>query len=279
MRTSDVKSIAFLFCLWTSLFGSIPAFAPPGKTIYVYADKGAGPESVRQTVSTFKAWLPFYTVETLDAEALIKGEWTQNAALFVMPGGADLPYVEKLNGAGNARIKAYVQSGGAYLGICAGAYYGSAYVQFDEGGPLEVLGDRELAFFGDKAVGPVLAPYDYRSRSGSRAATLKTNLPGLKEATVFYNGGGYFANAAQHDNVEILATYATNDLAAIVFVPIGKGKVLLSGAHFEYDPDTLLNPQDPYLQKILVSLRAGNASRKTLFYKLMNRLGLKTPVD
>jgi glutamine amidotransferase-like uncharacterized protein len=41
----------------------------------------------------------------------------------------------------------FVQSGGAYLGLCAGAYYATARVVFEPGTPMEVVGDRELAFF------------------------------------------------------------------------------------------------------------------------------------
>ena len=43
-----------------------------------------------------------------------------HAVMFVMPGGADLPYCAALNGAPNARIRRFVEAGGTYLGICAG---------------------------------------------------------------------------------------------------------------------------------------------------------------
>lgn len=41
----------------------------------------------------------------------------------------------------------FVHSGGSYLGLCAGAYFGCSRVVFEPGTPLEVVGDRELAFF------------------------------------------------------------------------------------------------------------------------------------
>lgn len=44
-------------------------------------------------------------VDTLSAAELLDGGWTQQAALLVMPGGADLPYCRHLNGRGNAIIK------------------------------------------------------------------------------------------------------------------------------------------------------------------------------
>ena len=41
----------------------------------------------------------------------------------------------------------YVNGGGSYLGLCAGAYYACARVEFEMGSELEVVGERELAFF------------------------------------------------------------------------------------------------------------------------------------
>lgn len=55
----------------------------------------------------------------------------------------------------------YVQSGGSYLGLCAGAYYASSQVEFEPGSTLEVVGDRELDFFPGTARGaayPGVAP-------------------------------------------------------------------------------------------------------------------------
>lgn len=264
-----MRTTAFLFCSLTNVL-----FAHPAKTIYVYADKGVAPESARQTCATFRTWLPTYAIKKLSAEELMQGAWTKHAALFVMPGGADLPYVAKLNGTGNKVIKDYVQNGGAYLGLCAGSYYAATDVEFDKDGPLKVVGSRELGFFKGKAVGPVLATYDYKSRSGSRAAKLTTHFSTLKEATVFYNGGGYFEDAAQDPNVDVIATYAEKGEAAIIFTSYGAGNVVLSGVHFEYDPN-LLDPADPDLKKILPALRAGDASRKILFDRLMDRLGIQ----
>jgi len=73
--------------------------------------------------------------------------WTKDAALFIMPGCADLYYVENLNSKGNKIIKNYVMSGGSFLVICAGAYYASKSVEFDKNRPLKVFGNRELSFF------------------------------------------------------------------------------------------------------------------------------------
>ena len=143
--------------------------------IYIYNDLGADKAIVQHTIFTLNKLLsPKYQINTINAEQVIQGSWQQNVSMFVMPGGADLPFVAKLNGVGNNIIKEYVQNGGSYLGICAGAYYASSYVEFDKAGVYEVLGERELKFFPGKSIGPVLAKFDYFTRSGARAAEIKT---------------------------------------------------------------------------------------------------------
>ena len=79
-----------------------------------------------------------------------------------MPGGADLPYCTHLNGHGNSLIRGFVESGGSYLGLCAGAYYGCGHVEFELGNPsMEVQGPRELRFFPGTAKGSVYKGFDY----------------------------------------------------------------------------------------------------------------------
>jgi glutamine amidotransferase-like uncharacterized protein len=39
------------------------------------------------------------------AQEVCKGRWKKNAVLLVMPGGADVPYCNALNGKGNHHIR------------------------------------------------------------------------------------------------------------------------------------------------------------------------------
>ena len=71
----------------------------------------------------------------------------ESAALLVIGGGYDMGFLRALGSDGAAQVRAYVQTGGSYLGLCAGAYFASAQVTFDEGGDLEVCGPRPLRFF------------------------------------------------------------------------------------------------------------------------------------
>ncbi len=61
------------------------------------------------------------------------------------------------------------------------------------------------------------------------------------------NGGGFFENAEQYPNTKVVATYE-NDLPAFILINYGKGKYLLSGVHFEYDP-FLLSSKNQHIKK------------------------------
>jgi len=171
-------------------------------TVYIYAGPGASKNSLLQTATTMKALLnENYKIEYIFPEQLLNETWETKTALLIIPGGADVPYTQALNGMGNQKIRSYVENGGSFLGICAGSYYAGAYVEFAIGTPFEVLGDRELAFFSGIVRGPFLAPYDYKSESGARSAniTWKDPLEFQKNTlfTVYYNGGGYFVDASR----------------------------------------------------------------------------------
>lgn len=238
---------------------------------YIYNDLGVNAESLQNTINLMKD-IAGGDIQLINHQDVRSGAWTKDASLIIMPGGADLGYVEKLNGKGNAVIKRYVQEGGAYLGICAGAYYASQYIEFDKGSELEVCGARELAFFPGKSIGPHLAKYDYLSYSGARLAMLTLSHEfSAENVIVYYNGGGYFAQTETAKNTRVLAWYKTDDIdsqAAIVRVQIGKGCAILSGVHFEYSPE-LLDKSDKYLSPLIPELYQANASRKRLAHQLL----------
>jgi len=172
-------------------------------------------------------------------------------ALFVMPGGADLPYCRTLNGEGNRRISRYVNAGGAYLGLCAGGYYASGRCEFMEGDPkMEVVGDRELAFYPGVCRGLAFPGFVYHSEAGARAAELKVNKAAFATAggrlpetfRTYFNGGGVYVDANKYKNlgVEVLADYMEelnvdpgDGGAAIIYRKVGDGQVILTGPHPE----------------------------------------------
>lgn len=217
--------------------------------VLIYAGNGTTVESVRHATWSFRRLLgPNYAVITITGDQILKEPWMASCAMLVMPGGADLGYSRTLNGAGNRLIKQYVQMGGKYLGLCAGGYYGSARCEFEIGKQgMEVVGDRELAFFPGTCRGLAFPGFQYHSEAGTRAAQLKVHqdnfsMPVPQGLRAYYNGGGVFVDAETYagKGIEVLASYteilavdAGVSPAAVVYCKVGEGGAILTGPHPE----------------------------------------------
>lgn len=277
------KILLFIGCIAVSLCVNAK------QNILIYTGPGAGPKSIANTLLMLQTLVAdHYTIKTVGPEEIIGTAWLNNTNLLVIPGGADRPYLEKLRGKGNKNIRNYVQNGGKLLGICAGAYYASDRLEFDKGGPLEVTGERELKFFPGLVQGPTYVGFDYndvQSVNGMRAAKIYWQndmaFAPQRDFFVFYNGGGHFVDAENYPNVIVLARYSSEILdkpnqqpAAIVECSVGKGKAILSGPHFEWDPSSIgVEPQQ--MNAIKTKLIAENANRIELTKHLLARLGIE----
>ena len=165
-----------------------------------------------------------------------------------------------------------MESGGAYLGLCAGAYYASKKVLFEEGRPLEVVGERELGFFPGDTVGPLFdKTFSYDSEESAESAALRTQD---QTFACYYNGGCLFEGASNHDNTEVLARYEDlpNKPAAIVRCSVGKGHALLSGVHLEHAYVGLR--RRPLPEGLLPTFKQSEEARKHLFNSLVQELVL-----
>lgn len=213
------------------------------RNIVIYQDEGVGEFGLKCLAEFFRDGDVWFA----SAEAVVDGRVLGMADLFVMPGGADLPYCKKLDGAGNDNIRAYVEDGGTYLGVCAGAYYGCEAIEFHKGQDGEIVGERELALAPATAIGSIsqFAPsYDLTLHS---AAVIALKGSGYQ---AYYHGGPYFQLNGKTD---ILAYYDLPFVApAIIRSKVGKGTAILSGVHFEIHPAHLAaHPADPARGKLL----------------------------
>ena len=166
----------------------------------------------------------------------------QNGALdhvqiLVMPGGADLYNCEKLDGRGNALIRTFVENGGVYLGICAGAYYACNAIEWGIGTAQEITGPRELAFFEGTATGPVTDFIEDGNIDKSWKEAVMIDGPAGPD-TLLYDGGPVFS---EPENSAVLARYTDlpGQPPAMTETLIGHGCVILSGPHIEYGPNDL----------------------------------------
>ena len=212
------------------------------RDIVIYNDEGVGAFGLSCLKEFFKeddVWL-------CNAEAVIDGSVLGMADIFVMPGGADLPYVKKLNGQGNANIRTFVETGGTYLGICAGAYYACSSLEFHKGRADEICDARELALLEAIAIGsiPEIAP-PFKDHLSSAAITKVNGIP------VFYFGGPFF-----NTTEKVVGLYDAVNQPAIIRRSLGEGSVLLSGVHFEVTADLLEKypTDDPAEKKIALEL-------------------------
>ena len=243
--------------------------------VVVYQGPGAGSRSVLSVVESLQRTLrPYVRVETIGKEGLVSvlnrsgaidEDWRLDCLALVMPGGADIPYCNQLNGVGNKIIKQYVLDGGAYIGLCAGAYFGCAEVEFEVGNSLlEVTGPRELKFFGGIGKGSIQPGFEYQTEKGAAPCLVRyidwlnsidqygnvMTGPTLWKTTLDYvNGGPYFCktdgtpvriNTRLGENVEVIATYPDKShLACAIQCQVGKGRAVLCSSHPELDHEWL----------------------------------------
>ncbi|KAL8674139.1 MAG: hypothetical protein Q9168_001476 [Polycauliona sp. 1 TL-2023] len=261
--------------------------------VLVYSGNGSTVESVRHCLYSLRRLLsPTYAVITVTGNAIIKEPWTASCALLVFPGGADLGYCRTLNGDGNRRISQYVERGGRYLGLCAGGYYGSQRCEFEVGKKgMEVVGNRELAFFPGTCRGCAFPGFVYHSEEGTRAVQLRTSKAALSKGTIpnvfrcYYNGGGVFVDAPKFEDqgVEVLASF-THDLdvdagegsACIVYCKVGEGAAVLTSAHPEFAANNLDPTIDlPGYDNIVKALKEDDQQRTDFLKACLLKMGLQ----
>ncbi|MFW9943902.1 MAG: BPL-N domain-containing protein [Candidatus Sifarchaeia archaeon] len=196
----------------------------------------------------------------------IKDGCLEDYDVLMWPGGRYPEYWEAVGLEGKAEIQEFVSGGGAYLGICAGAYYAADYIVWmdDEDFPppdYKVDGDElNLDLFSGVAHGPI---FEIADRNNTYWAMTEINIVDqthpITESmpnpmTMFYYGGPYLEPYADA-NVSILGQYDVTGTVAIVACKYGEGRVFLIGPHGEVEersdrdgwefPEDVTEPYDP----------------------------------
>lgn len=250
--------------------------------VLIYSDEGVDGGSLKHLHRSLQQEIdPLRcSISRMDAKELIEESWEESAALLIIPGGRDIFYHASLDGTGTDKIRSYVQNGGRYLGICAGAYFACSEIEFEKGESLEVCGPRSLKFFPGVARGPAYGPnkYSYENARGVEAARISS---ALGECPVYFNGGCLFDTEEHFPWVKTIGQYI--DLpgtpSAVLEIEMGKGLAILSGVHIEYIP-RLLNREDPYLSAHIAALSDSDQRRKAIFRSYLDRLGVPLkPLD
>ncbi len=244
------------------------------RTVAVYADQGVDGGALKQLVCSLKLELAT-PIKRVDAKALVSTSWEKEIDLLIVPGGRDIFYHAALDGKGTEKIRRYVENGGNYLGICAGAYFACESIEFEKGGPIEVCAERSLKFFPGIAKGPAYGPnkYSCENARGVEAASISW---GSAQCPVYFNGGCQFEEREHYPWVRTISRYLDlpGQPPAMLEIEMGKGLVFLSGVHIEYAP-RYLNRDDPFLSRLIPIFEEVEAKRRHIFRSILEKFGFE----
>ena len=206
-------------------------------TFAIYWDGGVG--AWEDGVKAFENVLDWKDISHARVDAL---EINQNdlrplyQAIY-FPGGFAWYYKAAIDSNGLRHIRELVQDGGSYLGICAGAYFASDSVYWEEDG----LIDYPLNLFDGVAKGAIdaIAPWDdYTMTTLTMQPDNPINQyePGT-ERMLYYGGPVFLPH--HPEIIDTTATWAAyNDSLAMINFTYGSGRVLLLGPHPEIEEDS-----------------------------------------
>jgi glutamine amidotransferase-like uncharacterized protein len=154
-----------------------------------------------------------------------------------MPGGASWKYTQELRAEGAQRIRQFVNGGGAYFGICGGAYYATTRRQGGFTTATYGIGLLDgVAYDGTSLSTPPfkVGILDFEVSSDSLLDGLPTNFSSL----LLGGPAFHFSPAeARRKQIEVLMSFAQTDEPAAIFFHYGLGKVFLAGPHLEIEED------------------------------------------
>lgn len=214
-------------------------------------------------------------VDFVDANDIIyRNRLNDKVLALFMPGGASTPYRHKLKVRGNEKIRKFVREGGVYYGICAGAYYACKQTEFEKDLPQSrIVAEYELDLLNAKAIGSLYKELNIEPFAKNPASSAAVELfdENGDIVSVHYHGGPYF-ELNEAENVEILARYNLEGFKpAVVLQQYGKGKVILSGVHYEDRGEVLAKTSAFY--ETAKTLMKNETERQVFFNRLMKLSG------
>ena len=226
--------------------------------VILYEGKGAW----NTGTDNLKKFLEFYQIhyDSAGPQDLILGDLDlKNPKLLIMPGGESWVYLKDLGAEGAENIRNFVDQGGSYLGICAGAFYATSHRKGGVAtGPYGIGLLEGTAMDGTylEEPGYIEGVMDFLWEPGSPL------VGGLgKSVRMLLYGGPYFqfnSSEAQKKKIEIISRFAHSHQPAMIQFRFGKGKVFLAAPHFEVKEEPGEKPLHdftwPFLKRVVDSL-------------------------
>lgn len=233
-----VPPLAWAFALVVALLCVPAAVADPSPPIRValYNDAGAVGKGVPSVTEILKQ-AGGYEITVFKAEDLTKGV-LEHKDVVIFTGGSGSKEGTALGDAGRDAVKKFVEGGGGYLGICAGAYLACSKFPWSLG----LLDAQTVSQKWRRGVGDVQLEI---TPAGQQLSTLPAGNRG-----VHYANGPIIKPAGRNDLApyEPLAVFRTElaengtpvgamiNTPAIVQGRFGKGRIVISSPHPEQTP-------------------------------------------
>ncbi len=203
----------------------------------VYWDGGIG--AWEDGVVAFENFLDWKGIshKRVDALEINQNDLSTLYESIYFPGGFAWYYKAAIDSNGIRHIRELVQNGGSYLGICAGAYFASDSVDWEEDGMI----DYPLDLFDGIAKGAIdaIAPWDnYAMATVTMNPGNPINQYEPASETMLYYGGPVF-KPHHPETMDTVATWeAYGDSLSMINFTYGSGRVLLLGPHPEIEEDS-----------------------------------------
>jgi glutamine amidotransferase-like uncharacterized protein len=198
--------------------------------IAIYSGDGAYFRSIKAATKMFE-WMGA-DAQRITPEEIIAGKLDGFDILY-MTGGWAVPYIRDLRNGGNSKIRKFMEQGGGYIGVCAGAFFAADYIYW-EGKRYEY----PLDLFPGFARGPIteIAPWPVfklcRINLSKTPHPITKGEPASLES--LYYGGAWF-DVPPGFKADVLAYYDLNNRPVMLAHEYGQGRVFLTGVHTEFE--------------------------------------------
>jgi glutamine amidotransferase-like uncharacterized protein len=177
-----------------------------------------------------------YSYQSVTAEDIKAGRARKlGAKILVVPGGESWQYLAELGEVGASEIKAFVEEGGGYIGICAGAFYATSNREGGyKTGPYGI-GLLEGTAYDGTALNT--APFiegmmDFDMFKVNALSGLLTQYRSVLLGGPSFH---YSEDEADEKKLQVFANFQKVDEPAMVAFQYGQGRVFLSGPHIEIE--------------------------------------------
>lgn len=198
--------------------------------IAIYNDRGAWSEGTSRIYSLATSW--GWSVEYVSAQQINSGYLDTTFGLVIFPGGDAGGYNSVINDSGESEIRGFVNNGGGYVGICAGAFWATDRI---------VWHGNSIDYPLNLVPGTATGPLDAICQPGN-ACWEDVVFTGSHPACGTVSGtiSSYYFDGPEFDSpgITVLARYATTDTPAAVATESGSGRVAVIGIHPEMSTAT-----------------------------------------